>query len=331
MSAEATDLESQTWRPSKPLMVFFGGCALLFVLRLILGFIAVPPQVAIVLSVLTTAIFILVPVIALFAGASADWKPSNAWILMLVGAILHGGNFLLMRQVKLDAISNLLSQNLMQFGMLCWTLALGVLVAILIREKNMLLPIAIFLAGMDALLILAPMTPQAQIIAQNPEIVGNIGLRIPSVKSTTPENPNVPVGVNDLGYVGPADLFISAMFFAALFRYKMRAKETATWLGPVLLGYLFIVLATSMPLPALVPIGITVLIINWREFQMKKEEKQATWLVAFIALAMAGFGLYARINYKPPELPPESSQMDPSQGSPKPGDLPPQAPPDQNR
>lgn len=331
MSAEAIAIEPQGWRPSKPLVVFFGGCALLFVLRLLLGFVAVPPQVAMVLSLLTTAIFILVPIIALFAGAAADWKPGKAWILLLVGGVLHGGNFVLMRQVKLDPIAALFSQNLMQFGMLCWTLGLGVLVSILIREKNMLLPIALFLAGMDALLILAPMTPQAQIVAQNPEIVGNMGLRIPSVKSTTPENPNVPVGVNDLGYVGPADLFISAMFFAAMFRYKMRAKETATWLGPVLLGYLLIVLATSMPLPALVPIGLTVLIINWREFQMKKDEKAATWLVAFIALAMASYGLYARITYKPPALPTEPLQMDPSQAPPKPGDLPSQAPPDQNR
>jgi len=331
MSAEAIVQEPQPWRPSKPLVVFFGGAALLFLLRLLLGFVAVPPTVAMVLSILTTAIFIIVPIVALFAGAAADWKPNHAWILLLSGAILHGGSFVFLRQVKVDPVSALLIQNLMQFGMLCWTLGLGVLVSILIREKNMLLPIAIFLAGMDAFLILMPLTPQAQIVAQNPEIVGNMGLRIPAVKSTTPETPNVPVGVNDLGYVGPADLFISAMFFASLFRYRMKAKETAVWLGPVLLGYLFIVLATAMPLPALVPIGITVLLINRGEFQMKRDEKMATWFVAVIALAMAAYGLYARINYKPPALPAESLQMDPSQAPPKPGGSLPQAPPDQNR
>src|SRR5690606_34224615 len=125
--------------------------------------------------------------------------------------------------------------------------------------------VAIFLAGMDAFLILMPYTPQAQIVAQNPEVVGNLGLRVPAVKSAVPGEAPVPIGVQDLGFVGPADLFISAMFFAALFRYRMRPRQTAIWLGPVLVAYLFVVLLSGMPLPALVPIGITVLIVNWRE------------------------------------------------------------------
>jgi hypothetical protein len=217
----------------------------------------------------------------------------------------------------------------MQLGMLFWTLGLGILVSILIREKNMLLPIAIFLAGLDALLILTPFTPQAKIAAENPEVVGNLGLRVPGVRSTAVEN--LPVAVTDIGFVGPADLFISAMLFACLFRYRMRPRETAIWLIPVLIAYLFLVLLIQLPLPALVPIGLTALIVNWREFKLAKDEKTATWLVAFIALAMTAYGFYARATYKPPA--PQADSL-PSSGAPtppEPANSPPQSTPNQNR
>lgn len=334
MSESAATLESEPgdiWRPRRPLAIYFGAVAILFVLRLVLGFVAVPPLASQILSILSTAIFIVTPIYALLCAAAYRWKTSTAWLLTGAGALLHGGMFLLMRSVRLDPVAGLLAQNGMQVGMLFWTAGLGVLVAILIREKNMLLPVALFLAGLDAFLILMPYTPQAQIVAQNPEIVGNLGLRIPAVKSTVPGERQLPVGVQDLGFVGPADLFISAMFFAALFRYRMRPRETAIWLAPVLLGYLFVVLVSGMALPALVPIGLTVLIVNWREFTMSREEKQATGLVLLIALALAGYGLYARLTYKPPASPVESLPLDSDPSTPALGPPPEPGWPDPNR
>ena len=320
------------WHPSKPLFWFFGAASLLFVLRFVLAFTALPQTAAIIASIFSTAIFIVVPFVGLFCGASFGWKPPQAWILLLTGVILHGGSLLILQQVKMNAIAGLTFGNFMQIGMLFWTLGLGVLVAILIKEKNMLLPIAIFLAGMDALLILTPFTPQARIAMQNPEIVGNMGLKVPAVNVAQPGIESLPVAVNDILFVGPADLFISAMFFAAMFRYNMRARQTATWLIPVLIAYLFLVLLTRIPLPALVPIGLTALIVNWKEFKLAKDEKIATWLVTIIALAMTGYGAYAKATYKPPpELPAELSMPGPGQVPPGQEGLPTQPPPDQNR
>ncbi|MFM9874664.1 MAG: hypothetical protein ACKVQS_14505 [Fimbriimonadaceae bacterium] len=321
----------QIWTPKKPLFWFFGSVALLFGLRTALAFITLPPTPAMIASIFTTAIFIVIPFVGLFCGASFNWKPPQAWILLLTGVILHGGAFVFLRQVRVDPLTGLIFQNFMQLGMLFWTLGLGILVAILIREKNMLLPIAIFLAGMDALLILTPFTPQARIAAENPDIIGNIGLRVPEVRVATPGIPQAAIAISDIGFVGPADLFISAMFFAAMFRYGMRAKQTAIWLIPVLIIYLFVVLLTHIPLPALVPIGLTALIVNWKEFKLLKDEKIATWMVSIIAVAMALYGAYAKATYKPPAPQAGSSQLGTGQEPPKPANSPPQSTTDPNR
>lgn len=317
------------WRPRTPLPVFFGCAALLFVLRAVLAYIALPPLAAAVGSIFTTAIFIVVPFVGLFCGAAHAWKSSQAWILTLAGAILHGGSLLAVQTLKPPPEAALILGNFMQVGMLGWTLGLGALVSILIKERNMLLPIAIFLAGLDALLILTPFTPQAKIAMQNPQIVGNMGLRVPAVKATGTDQ--LPLAVNDILFVGPADLFISAMFFAAMFRYGMRARQTALWLIPVLIGYLFLVLVTHMPLPALVPIGLTALIVNWKEFKLSKDEKAATALVAFIAVAMAAYGAYAKATYKPPKLPAGTSPSPDGPMPPTPGLNNGQPPQDQHR
>ena len=328
-------MQSETpsfWRPGRPLLWFFLAAVLLFILRFVLALTALPPGIAMGASILSTATFIIVPFVGLFCGASFEWKSPQAWLLFGTGVLLHGASMAVLQNVKLAPIFSLTLGNFMQIGMMFWTLGLGVLVSILIREKIMLLPIAIFLAGMDALLILTPFTPQAKIAAQNPEIVGNLGLKVPAVNVSQPGMDNLPIAVNDILVVGPADLFISAMFFAAMFRYRMRPRQTAIWLIPVLIAYLFLVLLTQIPLPALVPIGLTALLVNWKEFNLSKDERVATWLVTVIALAMTGYGTYARATYKPsPKPPAESLPQDGDQGLVKPEGSTPQLPPNPNR
>lgn len=305
MSEPVVDRE---WRPRSPLGLFLGAAAGVFVLTVLAGVLSAPPAVAVGLSVVAAVFFVGLPILGLFSGSAHGWTAKGALVPLLAGVALHGGAFLTIRSFKLEGLPGLLLQASMQVGVMAWCLGLGALVAILIRERNMLLPVAIFLAGMDAFLILSPLTPQAQIAAENPEVIKNIGYTVPMVRASGPDAP-AGVGLQDMVYIGPADLFISAVFFACLFRYGMRARATATWLVPVLVGYLFLVLLTGMPLPALVPIGITVLAVNWREFQLSRDEKQATWLVTVIALGLAGWGVYNRLTYVPPVRESEESGM----------------------
>ncbi|MDI9635136.1 hypothetical protein QPK87_31570 [Kamptonema cortianum] len=294
----AESITSLDWRPRKPLVGFFAILAILFVLRTALGFVVVAPSVALFLSGLFTVVFIVLPIAGLFWAAAKEWKSREALLMLIIGAILHILCFVYLRQLKPEGAVEVLMKSVMQTGVLLWCFGLGASVSILIKEKSMVLPIAIFLAGMDAFLILTPTTIVSKIAAENPAIVGSLGYQVPMVKQSVP-GVVVPVGSADLAYVGPADLFITAVFFTCLFRYRMRTKETALWLAPVLVAYLFLVFLLRFPLPALVPIGLTVLIVNAREFQLSREEKQATWFVTLIALGMASYGLWMRINHKP--------------------------------
>lgn len=322
---------SDSWRPQKPFVTFGIVVVVLLVLRIILGFVVAPPAVALGLSLLNTVIFVGLPIYGLFYAAAHSWTAKQAWVPLLVGVVLHAGMFLIIRSLKLEGAPQVFASAFMQTGVMFWCLGLGALVSILIREKNMILPIAIFLAGMDAFLILTPFTPQAKIVKDNPEIVGALGVAVPGVKAAPAAGETVPVGTFDLAYIGPADLFIAAMLFACIFRYGMQTRATAKWLGPVLVGYMLLVLGFRISLPALVPIGLTVLLVNRKEFTMNKEERQATWGVTVIALAMAGFGVYNSLTYKPPKQPDEPAMQTDGSGEQKPPSLPGSTDPDPNR
>jgi hypothetical protein len=205
------------------------------------------------------------------------------------------------RQAKLTGLTGVLVESLGQTGLLVWCLGLGVLVALLIKEKNLILPVALFLAGFDAFLVLTPYAPTAAIVEQNPAVFQSVASSVPKAREAKPAEKPKEAKLEALAFIGPADFLFAAVFFALLYRFKMRVRETALWLAPVLVMYLFIVLSPFglCMLPALVPIGGTVLLVNRKEFTLTKDEVQATWGVAVIALCLAGFGLYQRINHKP--------------------------------
>ncbi|MCB0825316.1 MAG: hypothetical protein KDC26_03940 [Armatimonadetes bacterium] len=298
MSSEATLAEMHEEKESSQLW-FWLTLLGLFLLRVAMGFVGVSPALAQPLTFVTAAIIMGASFFALFQGAKGLWTALKGFIFIGIGVLLHGGGIILMNGLKLQGAPGVFVEVFIQMGVLIWCMGLGALVAILIKEKNLILPVAIFLAGFDAFLILTPTTPMAQIAQKNPEIVGNIGMTVPQVKVQTPdEEPKA--GIVDLAYAGPADLFFAATFFVCLYRYKMKAKKTALILGPILFLYLILVMSVGIPLPALVPIGLTVLLVNAGEFKLKKDEKLAVGFVALIALGLAGFGLYKRATYKPP-------------------------------
>ncbi len=295
----------------RPLAIFGIITVVLALFKLIVGLILVPPSIAPVLSVVSVFFFIGFSLYGLIVGSMRAWSSKEAWLFLGSGIVLHLGSFLLLRSGGLSGIGEVASRIGMDSGVLLWTLGLGALVGKLIREKNLLLPVAIFLAGFDMFLILTPTTPQARIVRENPEIVGAIGTSVPGVRANTPEAASEGAKIDSVGYVGPADFFVTAALFSVMFRHKMRMKQSAIWLMPVMGGYMLLAIFSPIGgLPALVPIGATVLLVNIKEFKLAKDEKAATIGVAIIAMILAGFGLYNAITYKPPVEPAESLPLD---------------------
>lgn len=307
MPSESTEQEN----PSLPgLAWFFLAATVLFVLRVIVGVALVPPAWEILLTGVSSLLFVSLPVFALFKGASAGWTWKSSGLFVFAGVAVHVAGFLAQRNLGGIGLPGVFANAFAQTGLIVWCMGLGACVSLIIKEKNLILPVAIFLAGFDIFLVFNPSAPTAHLVQQYPEVFRNVAMSVPKVRSQAPEGePKPGAEIEPIAHVGPADLFCIATFFACLFRFKMRVRETVRWLIPVLILYLilaFLPFGFGM-LPALVPIGLTVLIVNFREFQMTKEERNATWGVAVVALLLASYGIYRRITDTPTKPPAEPS------------------------
>ncbi|MBS1713363.1 MAG: hypothetical protein JST30_03415 [Armatimonadetes bacterium] len=323
---------------SNGLRDFFLLTGALLVLRLLLGFLTVPPGPAAFLSVVSSIVFVGIPIVALYRAADYGWGRSGgpsedvgtsptrsgakvlAWLLVS-GAVLHAAAALALRTVlPATGPATVLGQAVVQCGIALWTLGLGGLVGLLIKDRNIILPVALFLAALDMFLVFHPQAPTARLVRQNPQFFQSMAVSVPAVRETSSEAAPVGASVEPQAFVGPADLLFIAMFFVGMSRFGMPLSRTAKWVAPVMVVYLLIVLSklNLNMLPALVPIGGTVLLVNRREFNLDRSEKAMVWGIAVFSVLLAGFGLYGHFTDRRPTV-----QTAPSM----PGNV--QAPPEQ--
>jgi uncharacterized RDD family membrane protein YckC len=210
-----------------------------------------------------------------------------------------------------------------QSCLLLWTFCLGTLLALFLKDKNLLVPMTIFLALFDIWLVFAPEGVANQATHGNRKMVSEIlnrgGYQIPAPAAVSHNGFASPLAV-----VGPADWLFLAMFFVALYRFRMRTVQTAVWMTPVLAAYLMIVLffrdSSIGPfklgaLPALLPIGAVILLVNWREFKLTKDEVRATIVLCVGAFAIMTWRLMVSLGS--PERPTGPLQPGPGQAQPE--------------
>ncbi len=238
-----------------------------------------PPQYLAPASVVATVLFMFLPVCGIFLAAGLGWTPKSAAVVLLVGiaAVLLLSN-LQAGSVWLDGAI----QAALQFFRVAWPVALGILVGTLIRDKNLLIPIAVFLITFDILLVLAPLGPTRAMMQQpiTRQAFETLAYQVPAPRSQA-EEPTV--RPQPLAQVGPADSLFLAMFAFALYRFGMRVRKTFVWMAVALTLYLGVVIyaggasIAGIPLkmlPGLVPMGIVVLSVNRREFSLSPEERR---------------------------------------------------------
>lgn len=273
----------------------------LFVLRLAVAFIMVPEAVAPWASLFLTVLFIIAPIVGLFFAANEKWSPVRATSLVVIGVLFHLGLTVLIRQLKLEGVAAVVLTALAQTGLLLWCAGLGALVSSLLKDKNILLPIALVLAAIDIFVVTSPIGTVKQVLQKQPEILEKVAYSVPKAAI---EGQQQGVQVNIGAYVGPADLFFLMMFFVAIWKFGLRAKETLRWMSVALVGYLLIVLffgdvrfgeVSLAALPALVPIGAVILLVNRKEFTLSRDEIQSTIAVGIIGLCLASYGLYSGV------------------------------------
>lgn len=327
MTPEPTPQRPSLFRSD--LGVFLVIVAGLFVLRVILAFVLVPVVLSYVLSVVASVLFVGLPVYGMYRASALPWTAKTSSAVLAVGAVVH-----IVAGLALNAAApgtaKVVLGAVQQTGILLWTLGLGVLLGRLVNDKNLMIPVALFLIGFDMFLVFNPDAPTSKILRESPRLAQAIVATVPDVKAT-----GDPVGeIQNLAYIGPADFLFSAAFFCMMWRFGMRARRTFVWLLPILVAYLLTVIRFGdyqlgpLPLamlPAMVPIGLTVLLVNRREFKVQPQEAVGIALVALLSVGLAAFGVFrasqARTQTEPPTVP---SMMAPSlvneepEGSPSP-------------
>ncbi|MBV6459760.1 MAG: hypothetical protein HONBIEJF_02913 [Fimbriimonadaceae bacterium] len=285
---ESTPQQAPKAGIGKGTLAFFAVLALLFILRLGLPFVGLAPAAIIPVNILLTLLFVGLPIIALYRVGSDTWTVRNGVVFLVSGIVIQAVGVMLRGASPPESFGMHFGEALAQLGLPIWCVGLGALLAILLKEANLIPPVAIFLAGFDMLAIFWPDSPTQRILAAHPQIFRNVAASVPSLTGAP------------MAYVGPADFFFLAMFFIALFRFRMKTQQTFRWVVAVLLAYIGIVIAFGSVqigpislgmLPALVPIGLCVLLVNLDAFNLNREEKWMTLAVAVLSVGMAVFAL----------------------------------------
>lgn len=280
--------------------VFIGTLAVLLVLRLTLGQITVQsPAVALVGKIILAILFLGGPIWALWH-VGRELTTKKSLIMLLGGVALHFlGMFASSQLGTQPSYAKVVLEALAMTGLTVWTAGLGGLVAALIKDRNLIPPIALFLAGLDVFLVFNPVSVTQIVLTQRPEIFNKVAYRVPSF------------GIQPGTLIGPADFFILGLFFVAIHRFEMRKVPTLRWVMGILIGYLLVVEffgdlslgpISLGALPALVPIGLTCLLVNRTEFNPSEEERKAIWGVGFVALLVAALGIYRAATQPPPKV-----------------------------
>ncbi len=214
-----------------------------------------------------------------FSRAVALWLSSIA----LLAAV---ASWLLLQRFPVGSVADYLASFLLAAALICIVAGLGVALSTIIRQANLLLPIAVVVTIMDFWTVLgggfiARVQEQAekgQQVAQRLMEVGTI--KMPVAKGATAAVATPAVGIGDL--------FFAAFFFALLWRFGLRA-QLSYWLAvPLVTAALLLIAIAPVPLalPGLPFLALAVLVPNWQAFRYTSEEKRALFVGALFLLAL---------------------------------------------
>lgn len=237
--------------------------------------------------------------LALQIGLVATWTRSDKlWLgplLLLGGALAWGfliGFNLLLGWFPPQGIPSskesafLLYQSLRSYFLILAAVGLGRTLALLIREPNLLVPVVPFAAIVDILTVFAPAGVVHQLLEKRPAFVQLLSVPIPSVGSVPVFKQLTPVVLIGLG-----DFVFLGLYFACLYRFRLRERPTLVgmYLGLVVYLLLLLLVPRIDRLPALVPMAIVFLGVNWRHFRLTRGELISSAVITALASALLGW------------------------------------------
>jgi hypothetical protein len=170
----------------------------------------------------------------------------------------------------------------------------GILLAPIIREPNVLLPVALVAMPIDYLGAMTPIGFTQNALANNPHLVQALSVPVPTAGSGAHHHG----ALHAIAFIGPGDALFMAFFFAVVLRLKLNTRGTFWGMYGLLTATMLLVLFTGLSVAALIPMGLAVVIANHNYFRLKREEVFATLYAAGLILVLVtGFYFYSHSHF----------------------------------
>lgn len=166
----------------------------------------------------------------------------------------------------------------------------GLLLSRIVRERTMIVPVAIVLALADVFTVFVGPTGAA--LEKVPELVEAVSVKLPAMGSATGSAGIA--GLTHVATLGPGDTFFAALLVACVVRFGLSLRRTFWWLfGVTAVGLgLVVAIPQAPPVPALPLIATGFLIANRRDVRLTRRE----W--AYVAIVMVFVvALFAAIRF----------------------------------
>ncbi len=244
------------------------------------------------LLVVPTAVFMLLQLWLSRTLVDLNPRPAISLALMLVSVLAWFAVLMYVRPHRdwsypVDYFLVLLRPLLLGLSITTACTFFGVLLSRIIREPNVLLPVALIAMPIDYIGAMTPVGFTQNAVKQHPSIVQAVSVPVPTVG-----------GLHPIAFIGPGDALFMAFFFAIVLRFSMNARGTFWWMYGLLTAAMLIVLTIGLPIAALVPMGLAVVIANYRFFKLKREEVFAViWASIVVLAAVIGFYFYSHTHF----------------------------------
>ncbi|MCX7599757.1 MAG: hypothetical protein N2512_12950 [Armatimonadetes bacterium] len=206
----------------------------------------------------------------------------------LAGVLVTGGVWYLLSGARAEGPLRLSLLATVSVAFLLACGILGRLVARLVRDRNLLLPVLLTAVAADIFTVFAGPTRQA--LEKAPQVVQKLSVAVPQAGSAA--GAKGVAGLAMAASIGLGDYIFTALFLAAAWRHGLNVSgATLGAAAAALLGMAAVFLVPALPaLPLLPFIVLGVLVPNWGRFRLSRQEKVSLAAgMVFLALLLSGF------------------------------------------
>ena len=201
---------------------------------------------------------------------------ASAVFVWVAVTLIGGAHYSRITRFGVEAY-NMLSPLASSLALTAGLTALGVMLSRIVREPNVLLPVALVAMPIDYVGAMTSVGFTSNVVKHAPDIVSRVSVHVPHL-----------TGIHIYALIGPGDALFIAFFLAAVQRLEMNLRGTFWWMFGLLTAAIVTVLLTGFPIAALVPMGVAMIAANWRYFHLKRAEVFAVLYAACIIFVLVG-------------------------------------------